>query len=157
MESHADNRARLLIVAGAVAALAILIVVVVAAGGGSEPEREFAAAPRECLDRWNQDLAQTNFGRHQAISHGYTRVQVAYSSADGSEVGAEPIPGGGCAVVFAATRLDPEPGAAAQISLRSRWEPLSNYADPTRLAQLQSQALGAANAELGADGMLAAL
>ena len=63
-------------------------------------------------------------------------------------MGAEPIPGGGCAAVFAATRLDPEPGAAAQISLRSRWEPLSNYADPTRLAQLQSQALGAANAEL---------
>jgi hypothetical protein len=60
-------------------------------------------------------------------------------------------------VVFAAPRLDPEPVAAAEINLRGSWTPLSGSADSRRLAELQSEAVSAANAELGQDGRLSPL
>ena len=154
MEPQVNTRAR--VAFALVAALALVSVVVVVATSSSEPEADVAAAPQECLDQWNEDLAAVSLGQHQAVGHGYSRVQVAYASHDGSEIGPEPLPGGGCVVVFAATRLDPEQIAAAQIRVGRLWEPLSKYADPARLGELQSGALAAANATLRQDGTVEA-
>jgi hypothetical protein len=59
-------------------------------------------------------------------------------------------------VVFARTQLDPERGAAAQILVGERWVPLSERrgVEPERLAELQSEALELANAQLRPDGTI---
>jgi hypothetical protein len=154
MESAENTRARALIAIGAVLSLGTLVAVVLLAGSGSGEERGFAPAPEECIERWNSDDDAVATGVHNAVSHAYSRVQVAYASRDGAELGDAPIEGGGCVVVFAASQLDPEPVAAAEINLRRSWTPLSGSADPSRLAELQSEAVSAANAELGQDGRL---
>ena len=150
-----SSRGRALIAIGALAALGILIAVVLLAT--SESEHELAAAPQECLDRWNNDEQAVATGVHNAVSHGYTRVQVAYSSADAKKLSEERIPGGGCAIVFAASQLDPEPIAAAKIYLEGAWVPLSTVADPARLSELQSEAVSAASAALTQDGRVSPL
>ncbi len=95
------------------------------------------------------------FGQHQATAHRYSAIQVLRLGDDGGPV--EGGEDGNCAVVFAATTLDPEPGAAAQILLK-KWEPLSGVpgVKSERLGQLQSEALQAANATLNSDGTLGA-
>ena len=155
MEPQVNTRARLVFALVAGVAL-VAVIVIVAAGSGSGNEGDAAAAPPECVDAWNDDPAAVSIGQHQAVGHGYSRVQIAYSSEDGSEIGPDPISGGGCVVVFAATRLDPEQIAAAQINLGKQWEPLSQYADPTRLGELQSGARAAANATIAQDGTVEA-
>ena len=154
-ESQVNTRARAVIAIAAFLAFGVLIVVILLTGG--EDEREFAAAPAECVDSWNEDSHALSTGVHNFNSHGYASVQVAYASEDGTEIGSSPVDGGGCVVVFAAQALDPEPVAAAEINLDEEWVPLSTNADTDTLAQLQSDALGDANARLSEDGRLAAL
>jgi hypothetical protein len=156
MEPTQNTRARALIAIGALLALSVIVGVVLIAGSGSEERAEAFAAPDKCIEGWNSDRKAVASGRHNSIGHGYTQVQVAYASADGTELGGDPIEGGGCVVVFAAGQLDPEPVAAAEIQLDGRWTPLSTTADPARLAQLQSAALGNANATLAPDGRISA-
>ena len=62
--------------------------------------------------------------------------------------------GGECAVVFAAEQLDPEPLAAGQIQLEGQWVPLSSLLEPAALAELQSAAVGGANATITEQGDL---
>ena len=66
-------------------------------------------------------------------------------------------PGASCAVVFAATALDPEPVSAAQIEKRGAWIPLSQLVEFDRLAALQSEAQSAYNAQIGPDGRITSL
>lgn len=155
VESQQNNRARALIAIGAMAALAVLIVVILLTGG--EAERTFDPAPDECVTAWNEDSHAVSTGVHNFNSHGYASVQVAYASKDGEEVSSSPVSGGGCIVVFAAQALDPEPVAAAEINVGNSWVPMSTEADVDRLAELQSNALGDANARLAEDGQLTAL
>ena len=61
---------------------------------------------------------------------------------------------GECAVVFAAEQLDPEPEAAGEIQLDGDWVPLSGLLEPAALGELQSAAVGAANATVTAEGNL---
>lgn len=159
MESGARSHthARALIAIGALLGFGALIVVVLVAGSGEDPKREFAEAPAECVDRWNESPDAVSTGVHNALSHGYSRVQVAYSSEDGSEISASPVQGGGCVVVFAAPQLDPEPLAAAEIDLEGSWRPLSTVAETSRLGELQGEAQAAANAELSTDGRMSPL
>jgi hypothetical protein len=157
MEPAENTRARALIAIGALLALGVLVAVVVLAGSGSDEEAEAFAAPEKCIEGWNSDSKAVASGLHNFQQHGYTQVQVAYASADGSELGPDRIEGGGCVVVFAASQLDPEPVAAAEIQLDDEWAPLSATADPARLAELQSAALGGANATLGTDGRISPL
>jgi hypothetical protein len=156
MDAQHDTRTRALIAIGALAAFGVLVALILVLGGGDD-EREVAAAPEECVELWNADEKALSTGAHNSLAHDYTRVQVAYADADGAELSPEPIDGGGCIVVFAAQALDPEPVAAAEINLDGTWTPMSERADPGRLAELQSDALAAANAELAADGTVTAL
>lgn len=155
MDATENTRARALIAIGALVALVVLVVVVLL--GSGEGEREFAAAPDECVERWNQSEDALATGRHNSGSHGYFQVQVAYATEDGSAVSPDPVEDGGCIVIFAASQLDPEPVAAAEINAGRSWAPLSATAETSRLAELQSQALGEHNAELGQDGAVTAL
>jgi hypothetical protein len=157
VDAAPNTRARALIAIGGLVALGALIAVVLVAGSGSDEEREFSAAPQECVDLWNSDDDALNTGVHNALAHAYSRVQVAYASEDGSELADTPVDGGGCIVVFAASQLDPEPIAAAEINLDGSWTPLSGAVETARLAELQSEALDAANAELGQDGRISPL
>ncbi len=92
------------------------------------------------------------FGQHQSGSHGYYEVQVLNLSNDGASEVAAGDPGASCAVIFAATALDPEPVSAAQIEKRGAWIPLSQLVEFNRLAALQSEAQSAYNAQLDARG-----
>ena len=159
MDQPADNRTRLIFALGLIALFAILVgVVVIAQSGGGDEDRTFAAAPAKCIESWNSDADTVSLGQHQAVAHGYSRVEVAYATGDGSEVSIEPIQDGSCALLFAASQLDSELAAAALIERRDAWEPMiATGADAARLDELQDGALEAANAELGADGRLSPL
>jgi hypothetical protein len=61
---------------------------------------------------------------------------------------------GECAVVFAADQLDPENLAAGEIQLEGQWVPLSSLLEPGDLAELQSAAIGGANATVTPQGNL---
>ena len=147
------GRGRLLF-AGVLAAALLVALVIVVVLGGSEEEREFSAAPPLCIEGWNEDESATAFGRHQSGSHGYYEVQVLTLSNDGSAEVSPAAEGASCAVVFAATALDPEPVSAAQIQKRGAWIPLSQLADYNRLADLQLEAQSAYNAQIGPDGQI---
>jgi hypothetical protein len=155
VETQPNNRARALIAIGALAAFGVLIAVILLLGGSEE--RAFAEAPGECVESWNEDAGALSTGVHNYNSHQYASARVAYASEDGTEVGSEPVEGGGCVVVFAAQALDPEPNAAAEINLAEEWVPLSQSADTATLAELQSDAVSEANATLTEDGSLAPL
>ena len=150
------GRGRLLF-AGVLAAALLVALVIVVVLGDSEEEREFSAAPPQCIDDWNDDEAAIAFGRHQSGSHGYYEVQVLTLSSDGSAEVSPAAEGANCAVVFAATALDPEPVSAAQIQKRGAWIPLLQLAEPDRLADLQLEAQSAYNAQIGPDGRITAL
>ena len=154
-EIQESSRARALIAIVALAGFGVLIAVILLTGGSEG--RTFTEAPAECVERWNDDPHAVSNGVHNFNSHGYASVQVAYASVDGSEVASTPVTGGGCVVVFAAQALDPEPVAAAEINLSERWVPLSTKTVEERLAELQSDAISAANARLSADGRLTPL
>lgn len=147
------NRARLLLAAGLAAGLAVAVVLAVVLSG-DPPPRDFAEAPPDCIADWNGDPAALAFGRHQSGAHQYYDVQVMLLSPDG---GAEISPresGGACAVVFAASALDPEPISAAQIKRRGAWTGLSEVADFERLTALQQRAQRAYNARVTPEGSL---
>jgi hypothetical protein len=146
-----------LVFAGVLAAALGVAVVVVILLGGSEEEREWSTASAPCIESWNADETAIAFGRHQSGAHSYYEVQVLLLSGDGATEVPEGDPGGSCAVVFAATALDPEPVSAAQIEKRGAWIPLSQLAEFDRLAELQSAAQSAYNAQIGPDGRITAL
>lgn len=151
-----SDRARLLLAGGLGAALLMAVFAVVALGGSEEP-REFAEPPRQCIDRWNDDPAAIAFGQHQSGSHSYYEVQVLLLSGDGKRELAEGEPGASCAVVFAASALDPEPISAAQIEKQGAWTPLSRFSDFSRLADLQATAQTAHNAQITPEGTIEGL
>jgi hypothetical protein len=130
-----------------------LIVVILLASSSSS---EQAPAPEACLKAWNSNRAALAYGRHNSLAHGYTEVQVGYMPKQGARSLASNPDEGKCAVVFAASQLDPEAFAAGEILTREGWIPLSGLLEPANLAALQSAALGGANASLTADGKLAA-
>ena len=114
-----------------------------------------APAPAQCVSAWNRDPSTVAFGVHNATAHGYSQVQVTRLADDGSALTGTDA--GKCAVVFAATSLDPELGAAAQIRINGGWAPLTaTGVDTARLAQLQSDAVELANADLQPDGTIVA-
>jgi hypothetical protein len=150
--SEAPARSRLyfsaILAAGLIAAVAIAILS--SAGGEDGP----SPADEACIEAWNEDRSQVAFGQHQFNGHGYSRVEILRVSKGGGELaeGEEGL----CAVVFAAEALDPEPGAAAQVLRNGRWVALASLpeATPDRLAELQSAAVGGANASLEGQGTL---
>jgi hypothetical protein len=149
-----SSRARLIFAGAAAAVLAAAIVVVAIGSSGSTEESEVAEAPEECVRAWNDDPAALGYGRHNSVSHAYLEVQATRLAADGTE---PPDPEDGlCAMVFARTSLDPEPVAAAMVLRGREWVPLSSQegVEADRLAELQSDALGLANADLEADGSI---
>jgi hypothetical protein len=147
------NRSRLLL-AGGLAAGLVLAVVLIAVLRGPGPDREFAAPPPGCIERWNSDPAAVAFGRHQSGSHSYYEVQVLTLSGDGGTAVPPAAPGASCAVVFASSALDPEPVSAAQIVSSGDWTPLSRFSDFSRLAELQAGAQSAYNARVTPSGTI---
>ena len=139
--------------AGAVL-LAGLIAVILLGSSAPSGEGGAAPAPDDCLKAWNSDQQAIDFGRHNSVAHGYSDVEVGYMSNGGSpQLSADPG-AGECAVVFAANQLDPEHLAAGQIQVEGQWVPLSNSLDPAALAELQSAAVGGANAIVTPQGNL---
>lgn len=141
-----------------IAAAALLLIVVIgivalSAGGASQPQ---APPPVGCVERWNSDPRALIYGRHNYIEHRYSSVQVGLLSTKGQE--APWKRGGSCAVVFGAPGLDPEPFFAGQRYGDHHWAPLSKLPGipDVRLAELQVEALSAANAGLHPDGTLGA-
>ena len=126
---------------------------VVAIGSAGGEDRDVAPPDAECLGFWNSDPLALAYGVHNFKSHGYYRVEVLRLEGDGHAA----APGEGtCAVVFAATTLDSEPSAAAQIFIAGSWNPLSEVTSVSdeRLAELQSDAVGGSNATLDETGAL---
>jgi hypothetical protein len=148
-------RARLgVAVAAAVLLAGLTAVILLASSSGPSEEGGAAPAPDECLKAWNSDAQAIGFGRHNSISHGYSDVEVGYMPKEGSaNLSAEPDVGE-CAVVFAANQLDPERLAAGQIHGEGQWVPLSDLLEPAALAELQSAAVGGANATVTPQGDL---
>lgn len=154
MEERSPDRTRLIVAGVLAAALVGAIAAVVLSRGEDGIEVEPAEA--ECVSAWNADDSIIRLGVHQFNGHGYDRVQVLRLAANGEKP--TPPEQGECAVVFAAAGLDPELGAAAQILEGGRWHALSDSPDlePSRLRDLQSTAVGGANARLEDDGTLTA-
>lgn len=147
------QRSRLLLAAGLAGALALGVVLITVLRGGDEP-REFSAPPPGCIESWNEDESAVAFGQHQSGSHNYYEVEVLTLSNDGERKVEPGAPGASCAVVFAASALDPEPISAAQIEKRGAWIPLSQLAEFDRLADLQAEAQTAYNAQVTPEGTL---
>lgn len=152
-----DRSSRGRLVAALALALGLGVAVLLVLLGGSPGEgEEVAAADPDCVERWNDDPAALQIGRHQYGSHGYSSLEVLRLTEDGTaESDGE---SGVCTLVFPAQALDPEPPAAALAYLQGSWVPLS--ALPTvseiRLAELQSKAFTATNATMAEDGTIAA-
>jgi hypothetical protein len=150
---ESSSRSRLYFTAILAAGL-LGVVLVVALAGGEDLESE--PADPGCVEAWNEDRSQVALGRHQFNGHGYSRVEITRVAPDGGPLGEGEE--GLCTVIFAATALDPEPGAAAQVLRNGRWGALARLpeATPARLGELQSDAVSAANASLEGDGRLVA-
>jgi hypothetical protein len=149
------SRARLVLAGVLAVALvgAVLLVPLLVSGGGKQAAGAAPADPR-CIEAWNSDHITQLLGTHLAIAHLYTRVEVVRLDDSGGPAASGT---GNCAVVFASPRLDPEPGAAAQILLEGKWTPVSGLpgVDSQQLGTLQSEALSRANATLDTHGRLA--
>lgn len=150
------ERTRLLFAGGLAVALALAVILILVLGG-SDPEREFSSPSAACVERWNGDPAAVAFGQHQSGSHSYFEVQVLTLSPDGERELEPGQPGASCAVIFAASALDPEPISAAQILKGGLWTPLSRLSDFARLTALQAEAQQAYNARLTPEGTIEAL
>ena len=154
----AGSRARLLFAAGAAIVLGAVVVVVLIAGSDSTKELpEPVEASTECIESWNASKQAVAFGVHNSTAHDYTDVQVTRLEEDGSE--ASDPESGSCAVIFASSTLDPEPGASGQLLTEGgRWTPLAfrKGFDELRLTELQSDAQQLANADLQTDGTIIA-
>lgn len=125
--------------------------VTLSAGGASQPQTPL---PTGCVERWNGDPDALVYGRHNYTEHSYTSAQVELLSTKGRV--ARRGRGGSCAVVFGAPGLDPERFAAGRRYGDHRWISLSKLPaiGDERLAELQVEALSAANVSLGPDGTL---
>jgi hypothetical protein len=149
-----DSRRPALYVAGVLlAGLATAVAIVLISS--SDGSGEAAAADPACIEDWNNDQTAVGFGQHQFGGHGYERVQVLRVDGSGTLTEGED---GMCGVVFAATELDPEPGARAQVLLDGSWtgfESLRGVNDRA-IGQLQSDAVAGTNATLTSDGRLIA-
>jgi hypothetical protein len=126
-------------------------------GSGTAPEHEYTSAPAACIGAWNGNVPARYLGRHQYGFHRYKEVEVVMLSDDGSRKMVPGSVGAECAIVFAASSLDPEFAAAAVIKRPAAWFPLSQTASANRLAELQSEAKTAYNGNLHADGTVTAL
>ena len=141
---------------GALLAAGVLmagLIALVVSGSGSD-ESGGPPPPPRCLQAWNSDPQAIAFGRHNSISHGYGDVQVGRMPQEGGTSLSSQPGAGECAVVFAAEQLDPEPEAAGEIRLEGEWVPLSGLLEPAALGELQSDAVGAANAVVTPEGSL---
>ncbi len=155
-ENGQQNRARLVFAAILIAGLAVAGILIPLLASGDDDDSVVPADP-ECIESWNADKLQLQFGIHQFVAHNYSEIQVLRLADDGGPVDEGET--GNCAVLFAALRLDPEPGAAAQIEIDGKWGPVSALrgVTPKRLGQLQSEAVTGSNATLDEQGLLTAL
>jgi hypothetical protein len=140
-------------VAAALLLAGLTAVLVLARSSGSD-DGGSGVAPSDCLQAWNSDRQAIAFGRHNSVGHGYTEAEVGYMPEGGSASLSADAEAGECAVVFAANELDPEPVAAGEIHGDGGWVPLNGLLEPTDLAELQSAAVGGANATLTSGGEL---
>jgi hypothetical protein len=147
-----DSRRAAVYAAGILlAGLAVVVAVVILSG--SDSGGEGGAADSACVEAWNSDETALGFGQHQFGGHGYERVQVLRVDRSGAPTEAED---GLCGVVFAATELDPEPGARAQVLLEGSWTGFESLraVNDRAVGQLQSDAVAGTNASLTSDGRL---
>jgi hypothetical protein len=153
--SEGPSRARLgVALAAAVLLAGLTAIILLASSSGDSGEGAASPAPNNCLKAWNSDQQAIDFGRHNSVSHGYTDVEIGYMPEEGSASLSTEAAAGECAVVFAANELDPEELAAGQIHGAGGWAPLSGFIESADLAELQSAAVGGANAIVTEQGNL---
>jgi hypothetical protein len=118
-------------------------------GGG-----EVVPPPPGCVAEWNDDVDAIKIGRHSYASHRYRQAHVLLL-----DERLQPAPEGDCAFVFPRRSLDPERVAAGLVLSGGAFSTLAvrSGGDERRLAELQSEAVDLANAELRPDGRLAPL
>ena len=148
------SRARLGVALAAAVLLAGLTAILLLASSSGPKGGAAAAAPSDCLKAWNSDQQAIDFGRHNSVAHGYSDVEIGYMPEEGSASLSTDADVGECAVVFAANQLDPEELAAGQIHGVGGWMPLSGFLESADLAELQSAAVGGANATVTPQGNL---
>jgi hypothetical protein len=153
-EAPDPKRARVYVAVVLGVGLVVAVLVVLLAGGGDDDA--VAEADPECIEAWNDDQTIVSFGQHQFNGHGYERVQVLRVNETGEPTDSAE---GRCAVVFAATNLDPEPGARGQVFLDGKWTGFEALESVTEeeIAQLQADAFSQANSSLSGDGTLQAV
>ena len=154
-------RARLVFAGALAAVLVVVTVVVVILGSDDEQAREFAAAPKRCIEEWNTDPTAVSLGRHQVgpppSGHGYLSVQVTTLSPDGARELTANDPEAVCALIFASATLSPEPGSAVLVSMNGGWHTLLGLQQEERLAAFQVEAQSDYNARLEPDGTITPL
>lgn len=150
-------RARIALALAAALVLGGLVVAIGLARGGGGDSAALGPDPF-CVRSWNSDPAATAYGRHNFNSHRYEGALVTFLDLAANELAAGE--GGHCAVVFPSRALDPEPFAAGQVLIGSRWQSISllEGVSTVRVAELQARAAGSGvNASLAASGRLAGL
>ena len=148
------SRARLGVALAAAVLLTGLTAVILLASSSGPSGEAASPAPDDCLKAWNSDQQAIEFGRHNSVSHGYTEVEIGYMPEEGSAGLSTDAEAGECAVVFAANELDPVELAAGEIHGAGGWVPLSGFIESADLAELQSAAVGGANAIVTEQGNL---
>lgn len=152
-----QSRQRVILAVALAAVTVVLVVAVGVIGAGGGDDGPAAAAPDECLAKWNSDDAAIAFAVHNRTFHRYSEAQVGYMPAGGSQAVSGDPSDGSCVVVFARSALDPEPRAAGQIEQGGSWVPLTQVVVGNDLAALQEAALRGANARPTVQGELAPL
>jgi hypothetical protein len=147
-------------IALAVTAALVLGGIVVAVGLAPDDGRDATVSEPDpfCVRSWNSDPAAIAYGRHNFNSHRYEGALVTFLDLAADELASGE--GGLCAVVFPSRALDPEPFAAGQVLVGSRWQPISLLEGVRRLrvAELQARAArGGVNVSLAQSGRLAGL
>jgi hypothetical protein len=145
------SRARLVF---AVVASAVLVAVVTAVAVSGSSDEGAPAADADCVAAWNDDPVALGDGAHAYGGHGYRDVLVSRVDPDGALTDTAD---GRCAVVFATSQADREPGFGVRVLDSGEWVGLA-FVDRVEfddIAAMQRDAGATANAILLPDGRLA--
>ena len=85
-ENGEQNRARLVFAAILIAGLAVAGILIPLLASGDDEDAVVPADP-ECIESWNADELQLQFGIHQFVAHNYSEIQVLRLADDGGPGG----------------------------------------------------------------------
>ena len=133
-----------------------MLLLATAAGGCGADEAPVAAAPKACVESWNDVPRSQRFGRHAYDAHESAQAEVA--RLEPLDPGSIVDERGACAVIFAVPEWDAEYGAVGLVMTPLGWASMEELGrdDPAELERIQEAAAAGANATLFPDGGLEA-